>query len=69
MELEIARSQGQSDIAKGIEIAKSIPRGSSSYNAAQDQIKSWQEFLNPQPEPQPPQESPESSPSTTNIGQ
>jgi hypothetical protein len=67
--LEIARSQGQSDIAKGIEIAKSIPRGSSSYNAAQDQIKSWQEFLNPQPEPQPPQESPESSPSTTNIGQ
>jgi hypothetical protein len=67
--LEIARSQGQSDIAKGIEIAKSIPRGSSSYNAAQDQIKSWQEFLNPQPEPQPPQESPESSPSTTTISQ
>ncbi|WP_392531906.1 chromosome segregation ATPase [Nostoc sp. C117] len=67
--LEIARSQGQSDITKGIEIAKSIPRGSSAYNAAQDQIKSWQEFLNPQPEPQPPQESPGSPPSTTTIGQ
>ncbi|MBD2413600.1 chromosome segregation ATPase [Nostoc calcicola FACHB-389] len=67
--LEIARSQGQSDITRGIQIAKSIPRGSSAYNAAQDQIRTWQEFLNPQPEPSPPAESPEPSPSTTITGQ
>ncbi|MDZ8237811.1 MAG: chromosome segregation ATPase [Nostoc sp. ChiQUE01a] len=67
--LDIARSQGQSDIGRGIQIAKSIPRGSSAYNAAQDQIRTWQEFLNPQPEPSPPLESPEPSPSTTIIGQ
>ncbi|MBW4675234.1 MAG: chromosome segregation ATPase [Desmonostoc geniculatum HA4340-LM1] len=67
--LDIARSQGQSDIGRGIQIAKSIPRGSSAYNAAQDQIRTWQEFLNPQPEPSPPAESPEPSPSTTIIGQ
>ncbi|WP_375498018.1 chromosome segregation ATPase [uncultured Nostoc sp.] len=66
--LEIARSQGQSDIGRGIDIAKSIPRGSAAYSAAQEQIKAWQEFLNPQPEPQP-QPQPESLPfpqSTTN---
>ncbi|WP_375514614.1 chromosome segregation ATPase [uncultured Nostoc sp.] len=71
--LEIARSQGQSDIARGIEIARSIPRGSAGYSAAQEQIKAWQEFLNPQPEPQPlPQPQPESLPfpqSTTTDGQ
>lgn len=31
--LEIARSQGQSDIARGIGIAKSVPRGSAAYSA------------------------------------
>ncbi|MDZ8188715.1 MAG: chromosome segregation ATPase [Nostoc sp. ChiSLP02] len=67
--LEIARSVGQSDIPRGIEIAKLIPRSSAAYNSAQDQIKTWQEFLNPQPEPSPPLESPESPPSTTTIGQ
>ncbi len=68
--LDIARTQAQSDISRGIEIAKSIPRGSAAYNAAQDQIRSWQEFLNPpRPEPSPPLESPQSSPSTTTIGQ
>lgn len=68
--LDIARTQGQSDIPRGIQIAKSIPRGSAAYNAAQDQIRTWQEFLNPpRPEPSPPLESPESSPSTTIIGQ
>ncbi|WP_138506356.1 chromosome segregation ATPase [Nostoc sp. PA-18-2419] len=67
--LDIARSQGQSDIARGIGIAKSIPRGSAAYNAAQDQIKTWQQFLNPQPQPSLPVESPQSSPSTTTIGQ
>lgn len=48
--LDIARSQGNSDIAKGIEIARLVPRGSGAYNAAQEQIKTWQQFLNPQPE-------------------
>lgn len=48
--LDIARSQGTSDIAKGIEIARLVPRGSSAYSAAQEQIKTWQQFLNPQPE-------------------
>jgi hypothetical protein len=51
--LEIARSQGQSDIAKGIETAKLIPRGSAAYNAAKEQIQTWQQFLNPQPTPTP----------------
>ncbi|MEH2459257.1 chromosome segregation ATPase [Nostoc sp.] len=69
--LEIARSQGQSDIARGIEIAKSIPRSSAAYSTAQEQIKAWQQFLNPQPqpEPQPQLESPQLPPSTTINGQ
>ena len=69
--LEIARTQGQSDIARGIDIAKSVPRGSAAYSAAQEQIKAWQDFLNPQPEPQP-SSVPESLPfprSTTINGQ
>ena len=67
--LEIARSQGQSDIARGIDIAKSIPRGSAAYSPAQEQIKAWQQFLNPQPSPQPQLESPQLPPSTTTNGQ
>ncbi|MEH2000270.1 MAG: chromosome segregation ATPase [Nostoc sp.] len=67
--LEIARSQGQSDIARGIDIAKSIPRGSAAYSAAREQIKAWEEFLNPQPQPQPQLESPQLPPSTTINGQ
>ncbi|MFN6483606.1 MULTISPECIES: chromosome segregation ATPase [unclassified Nostoc] len=63
--LEIARTQGQSDIARGIDIAKSIPRGSAAYSAAQEQIKAWQDFLNPQPEPQLQPESQPFPPSTT----
>ncbi|MBG1265570.1 chromosome segregation ATPase [Nostoc sp. WHI] len=67
--LEIARSQGQSDISRGIEIAKLIPRGSAAYSAAREQIRTWQEFLNPQPQPQPELESPQLPPSTTTNGQ
>ncbi|MEA5564422.1 chromosome segregation ATPase [Anabaena sp. UHCC 0399] len=48
--LDIARTQGSSDIAKGIETARLVPRGTSVYSAAQEQIKTWQQFLNPQPE-------------------
>jgi glycosyltransferase involved in cell wall biosynthesis len=35
---------------KGIDIARLVPRGTSAYSAAQEQIKTWQQFLNPQPE-------------------
>ncbi|UKO98048.1 chromosome segregation ATPase [Nostoc sp. UHCC 0870] len=48
--LDIARTQGSADIAKGIDIARLVPRGTSAYSAAQEQIKTWQQFLNPQPE-------------------
>ncbi|MGF1673521.1 MAG: chromosome segregation ATPase, partial [Rivularia sp. (in: cyanobacteria)] len=51
--LDIARTQGQSDIIRGIETAKLVPQGTQAYNAAQDQIRTWRDFLNPpQPEPQ-----------------
>ncbi|MBW4559742.1 MAG: chromosome segregation ATPase [Mojavia pulchra JT2-VF2] len=51
--LEIARSQGLSDIYRGIETAKLVPRGSAAYRAAQEQIRTWQQFLNPAPAPEP----------------
>ncbi|MBE9213230.1 chromosome segregation ATPase [Plectonema cf. radiosum LEGE 06105] len=51
--LDIARTQGQSDIIRAIETAKLVPQGTQAYNAAQDQIRTWRDFLNPpQPEPQ-----------------
>ncbi len=49
--LDIARAQGESDMAKGIETARLIPRGTSAYSTARDQIRAWEEFLNP-PAPQ-----------------
>jgi hypothetical protein len=65
--LEIARSVGQSDIARGIETAKLIPRGSAAYATAQEQIKTWRQFLNPEPQPESEQFQP--STSTTPNGQ
>jgi hypothetical protein len=50
--LDIARAQGTTDVYRGIETAKLVPRWSSAYSAAQDQIRVWEEFLNPPP-PQP----------------
>jgi hypothetical protein len=50
--LDIARSQGESDIPRAIETAKLIPRYTSAYNAAQEQIRVWRDFLNPAPEQQ-----------------
>ncbi|MDB9372722.1 chromosome segregation ATPase [Nodularia sphaerocarpa] len=47
---DIARSQGEVNMLRGIEIAKLIPRSSSVYSRAQQQIKDWQSFLNPQPQ-------------------
>ncbi|NDJ21240.1 chromosome segregation ATPase [Nostoc sp. B(2019)] len=61
--LEIARSLGQSDIARGIETAKLVPRGSAAYATAQEQIKTWRQFLNPEPQP----ESEQFQPSTPTI--
>ncbi|GAA6619297.1 chromosome segregation ATPase [Scytonema sp. NUACC26] len=75
--LDIARAQGESDMARAIETARLIPRGTSAYSAARDQIRAWEEFLNP-PAPQTePQVSPEATPteeptteqSTTTEGQ
>ncbi|XZF61789.1 MAG: chromosome segregation ATPase [Gloeotrichia echinulata DVL01] len=65
--LDIARSQGESDMTRGIETAKLIPRGTSAYSAAREQIRTWREFLNPQPVPTP--ETPQIEPSTTPSGQ
>ncbi len=64
--LEIARSQSESDVIKGIETAKLIPQGSAAYSAAREQIRNWRELLKPEPEPEPqPEQSPEESTTTT----
>lgn len=67
--LEIARSQGQSDITKGIEIARSIPRNTAAYGDAQQQIRAWRQFLNPEPETTPEPVPQESQPLPTTTGQ
>lgn len=61
--LEIARSQSESDVIKGIETAKLIPQGSAAYSAAREQIRNWRELLKPEPEPEP-EQSPEESTTT-----
>jgi hypothetical protein len=45
--LQIARSQSEMDMARAIDTAKLIPRGSSAYTDAQEQIRTWQEFMMP----------------------
>ena len=47
--LQMARSQGESNMEQGIKIAQLIPSGTSAYKDAQDQILTWQHFLHPQP--------------------
>ncbi|MEA5582055.1 chromosome segregation ATPase [Nodularia harveyana UHCC-0300] len=49
---DIARSQGDVNILRAIETAKLIPRSSSVYSRAQQQIENWQSFLNPEPPPE-----------------
>ena len=52
--LNIAQERGQSDIAGAIEIAKLVPLGTEAYPGAQDQIATWERFLNPpKPSPEP----------------
>ncbi|MBH8572684.1 chromosome segregation ATPase [Nostocaceae cyanobacterium CENA369] len=65
---DIARSQGESDIARAIETARLIPRASAVYSTAREQIKTWQQFLNPQPPPPPQPDIQPSQPSTTING-
>jgi hypothetical protein len=53
--LSIAQDRGQSDIPGGIAIAKLVPLGTEAYPGAQDQIATWEKFLNP---PAPPASEP-----------
>lgn len=57
--LGIAEDRGQSDIPGGIAIAKLVPRNTEAYRAAQDQIATWERFLNPPAPPSPEPENPE----------
>ncbi|MBU7581780.1 MAG: chromosome segregation ATPase [Nostoc sp. TH1S01] len=59
--LDLARSQSTSNLSKAIETAQLVPRGTSAYSTAQEQIKNWQQLLNPQPLPQPEPLLPQSS--------
>jgi hypothetical protein len=52
--LSIAQDRGQSDIPGAIEVAKLVPLGTEAYPGAQDQIATWERFLNPPtPAPEP----------------
>jgi len=62
--LQIALSLGQSDINRGIETAKLIPRSSAAYAVAQEQIKTWRQFLNPEPQPESQQFQPLTTPNS-----
>ncbi len=53
--LDIARGQSQSSITRAIETARLIPRGTSAHGLARQQIREWENFLNP-PQPQPTEE-------------
>lgn len=57
--LNIAQDRGQSDIPAGIEIAKQVPRNTEAYRAAQEQIATWERFLNPPAPESPAPENPE----------
>jgi hypothetical protein len=61
--LQIARSQSEVDVAKAIDTANLIPRGSSAYIDAQEQIRTWRQFMIPKSAPNPSVEStPEETP-------
>ncbi|HLO85672.1 MAG TPA: chromosome segregation ATPase [Nostocaceae cyanobacterium] len=51
--LQIARTQSESDVNSAISTAELVPRSSSVYTDAQEQIRTWRQFINPpQPTPQ-----------------
>jgi hypothetical protein len=61
--LQMARSQSEVDVTKAIDTAKLIPRGSSAYTDAKEQIRTWRQFMIPKPLPSPSVEStPEQTP-------
>ncbi|MDB9487912.1 chromosome segregation ATPase [Dolichospermum circinale CS-1225] len=61
--LQIARSQSEDDVAKAITTAKLIPRGSSVYTEAREQIRTWRQLLIPKSQLTPSVEStPEATP-------
>jgi hypothetical protein len=45
--LQMARSQSEFDVSKSIETARLIPRGSSAYRDAQEQIRTWKQVIIP----------------------
>ncbi|AFZ58043.1 chromosome segregation ATPase [Anabaena cylindrica FACHB-243] len=51
--LQMARSQSEFDVARSIETARLIPQGSSAYRDAQQQIRTWRQFILPKSSPQP----------------
>ncbi|WP_016950759.1 hypothetical protein [Anabaena sp. PCC 7108] len=57
--LQMARSQSEVDVARSIATARLIPRGSAAYRDAQEQIRTWRQFILPKSSPE---ASPESSP-------
>ncbi|MBF2066529.1 MAG: chromosome segregation ATPase [Calothrix sp. C42_A2020_038] len=64
--LDIARTQSESDIRRAIQTARLIPRYTAAYGLAREQIRSWREYLNPEPQI----EQPEQLPGTfTSVGQ
>jgi hypothetical protein len=66
--LDIARTQSESDIERAIQTARLVPRGTSAYSDARGQIRTWRQYLNPEPpqqfEPQQPDQSQESNTTT-----
>lgn len=58
--LQIARSQGEINILRGIKIAQLVPPGTPAYRDAQEQIRTWRQFLHPQTLPSPQYSSPSS---------
>ena len=51
--LQMARSQSEFDVSKSIETARLIPRGSSAYKDAQEQIRTWKQVIIPRTPPIP----------------
>jgi hypothetical protein len=69
--LDIARSQSESDLERAIQTARLIPRGTAAYSTARSQIRTWREYLNPEPQQEQPQSEQTQAPdtSTTTTGQ
>jgi uncharacterized protein (UPF0548 family) len=64
--LRLAQDQGTYNPQAGIDIARRIPRSSSVYGAAQEQIVEWQRILNPPP-PEPLPSPEDAAPSPTDA--